>query len=177
MNQIRLRCAAMLAGGMLALAPAMAQTPAPALPSPTGGQAQQQTGRVGIGSLRCDVAAGTAFVFGSTRQVTCVFSPVRGATERYTGEIRRFGVDIGFVGSAVMLWGVLASTGDTRPGALAGTYAGVSAAATAGVGVGANVLVGGSDRGIALQPVSIEGNTGLNIALGVGELVLVAAPG
>jgi hypothetical protein len=173
MTPTRLRLAAILAGA-LAAAPALAQ--APATPSPTGGQARQQEGRVAIGSLRCDVAAGTSFVFGSTRQVTCLFSPARGNAERYTGEIRRFGVDIGFTGSAVMLWGVLASSGDTRPGALAGTYAGVSAGATAGVGVGANVLVGGSDRGITLQPVSVEGNTGLNIALGVGELVLTAAP-
>ncbi len=175
MTSTRLRLAAILAG-VLAAAPAMAQTPAPGTPSPTGGQAAQQTGRVSIGSLRCDVAAGTSFIFGSTRQVTCLFSPARGTAERYTGEIRRFGVDIGFTGAAVMLWGVLGSAGDTRPGALAGTYAGVSAGATAGVGVGANVLVGGSSRGIALQPVSVEGNTGLNIALGVGELVLTAAP-
>ncbi len=94
----------------------------------------------------------------------------------YTGEISRYGVDIGFTGAAVMLWGVLASTGDVTPGALAGTFGGVSAGATVGVGVGANVLVGGSNRGITLQPVSVEGNTGLNIALGVGELTLVAAP-
>lgn len=171
----RLRLAAILAGA-LAVAPAMAQTPAPAPAAPSGMPAGTQDGRVGIGSLRCDVAAGTSFVFGSTRQVTCLFSPVRGNAERYTGEIRRFGVDIGFTGAAVMLWGVLATSGDTRPGALAGTYAGVSAGATAGVGVGANVLVGGSNRGITLQPVSVEGNTGLNIALGVGELVLTAAP-
>lgn len=144
--------------------------------APTGGEARQQEGRVSVGTLRCDVAAGTAFIFGSTREVQCVFSPTRGGQpERYTGEIRRFGVDIGFTGAAVMLWGVLASAGDTRPGALAGTYAGVSAAATAGVGVGANLLVGGSDRGITLQPLSVEGNTGLNIALGVGELTLTAA--
>jgi hypothetical protein len=175
MTPTRLRLAAILAGA-IAAAPAMAQAPAPGTPSPTGGQARQQEGRVSIGSLRCDVAAGTSFVFGSTRQVTCLFSPARGNPERYTGEIRRFGVDIGFTGAAVMLWGVLGSAGDTRPGALAGTYAGVSAGATAGVGVGANVLVGGSNRGIALQPVSVEGNTGLNIALGVGELVLTAAP-
>ncbi len=175
MTSTRLRLAAILAGA-IAAAPAMAQAPAPGTPSPTGGQAAQQTGRVSIGSLRCDVAAGTSFIFGSTRQVTCLFSPARGTAERYTGEIRRFGVDIGFTGAAVMLWGVLASSGDVRPGALAGTYAGVSAGATAGVGVGANVLLGGSERGIALQPVSVEGNTGLNIALGVGELVLTAAP-
>ena len=38
------------------------------------------------------------------------------------------------------------------------------ASATVGVGLGANVLVGGSGNSIALQPVSIEGTTGLNVA-------------
>jgi hypothetical protein len=173
MTMTRLRCAVLLAGTMLAASPAFAQAPAPT--TPNADVPRQQTGHVSVGTLRCDVAAGTAFIFGSTREVQCVFSPTRGGqAERYTGEIRRFGVDIGFTGAAVMLWGVLASSGDTRPGALAGTYAGVSAGATAGVGVGANVLVGGSNRGVTLQPLSVEGNTGLNIALGVGELTLTA---
>ena len=140
--------------------------------TPTPVRSQNQPGNVSVGTLRCDVAAGTSFVFGSTREVTCVFTPTRGSTERYTGEIKRFGVDIGFTSSAVMLWGVLASNQSIDPGALAGTYAGVSAAATAGVGGAANLLVGGSNRGIALQPLSIEGNRGLNIALGVSRLTL-----
>jgi hypothetical protein len=134
--------------------------------------AQQQGGTVRLGTLKCDVAGGTAFIFGSSRQVACDFTNVNGRHERYEGEIRRFGVDFGFTRSAVMLWGVLAPTTDVRPGVLEGRFVGVSGAATAGVGVGANVLVGGSDRSIQLQPVSIEGNTGLNIALGVGELEL-----
>lgn len=160
MRHTRAALAAMVGLGLLAAVPA---------------SAQGQTGHVRAGTLRCDVEAGTSFIFGSTREVNCVFTPTRGGEgERYSGEIRRYGVDIGFTRSAVMLWGVLASTGDVQPGALAGTFAGVSAGATAGVGLGANVLVGGSNRGIALQPISIEGNTGLNIALGVGELTLTA---
>lgn len=166
MRHIGTRLGALLGLGLLAATPALAQS-------------QQQppnlTGHVRVGTLRCDVAAGTSFIFGSTRDVQCVFTPSRGAGERYTGEISRYGVDIGFTGAAVMLWGVLASSGDVQPGALAGTYGGVSAAATAGVGGAANILVGGSNRGITLQPVSVEGNTGLNIALGVGELKLTAA--
>ncbi|MBR0684183.1 DUF992 domain-containing protein [Roseomonas eburnea] len=166
MRHIRSGIAAVLGLGLFAAAPAFAQggTPQP-----------QQTGHVQAGTLRCDVAAGTSFIFGSTRDVTCVFTPARGAAERYRGEIRRYGVDVGFTSSAVMLWGVLASTGDVAPGALAGTYGGVSAGVTAGIGAGANVLVGGSNRGITLQPLSVEGNRGLNIALGVGELTLTAA--
>jgi hypothetical protein len=151
----------------LALPPtAEAQAPAPA---------QQQGGTVRLGTLRCDVAANRAFVFGSTRQVTCGFTYANGRHERYTGEIKRYGVDLGFTRASVMLWGVLSPTSDMRPGILNGTFAGVSAGATAGVGVGANVLLGGSNRAIQLQPLSIEGNTGLNIALGVAELTLRAA--
>lgn len=154
--------AAFVAVGSLAGMPAVAQQ-------------QNQPGTITVGTMRCDVAAGTSFIFGSTRDVSCIFNPTRGETVRYTGEIRRFGVDIGFTSSAVMLWGVLATQEGVAPGALAGTYAGVSAAATAGVGAGANVLVGGGDRGITLQPLSIEGNRGLNLALGVGELTLTLA--
>jgi hypothetical protein len=72
-----------------------------------------------------------------------------------------------------MLWAVLAPTTDLQPGVLAGTF---SSGAAVGVGVGANVLVGDSNRSIELQPLSIEGSTGLNIALGVAELRLQAAP-
>ena len=154
--------------------PSAAQTPAPT-PAPAPAAAQPG-GTVRVGTLRCDVAGNTAFVFGSTRNVTCDFSYVNGRHERYTGEISRYGIDLGFTRSAVILWGVLSPTSDMQPGILVGTFTGVSAGVTAGVGVGANVLVGGSNRAIQLQPISIEGNTGLNIALGVAELHLRAAP-
>ena len=127
------------------------------------------------GALRCDVAGGGGFAFGSTRNVGCEYVNVNGRRERYTGEISRYGVDLGFTQAAVMLWAVLAPTTDLQPGVLAGAFAGVSGGATVGIGVGANVLVGGSNRSIALQPLSIEGSTGLNIALGVAELRLRAA--
>ena len=141
-------------------------------------QAQTEQGRGGTvraGALRCDVAGSSGFAFGSTRDVSCEYVNVNGRRERYTGEISRYGVDLGFTQAAVMLWAVLAPTTDLQPGVLAGTFAGVSGGAAVGVGVGANVLVGGSDRSIALQPLSIEGSAGLNIALGVAELRLRAA--
>ena len=128
-----------------------------------------------VGTLRCDVAGGTSFIFGSTRAIACDFVNVNGKRERYTGEISRYGVDLGFTQAAVMLWAVVAPTTDLQPGVLAGTFAGVSGGATVGVGVGANVLLGGSNRSIELQPLSIEGNTGLNVALGVAELRLQGA--
>ena len=155
---------ALIGLGLLAASPASTQQTQP-----------QITGNVSVGTLRCDVAGGVGFVFGSTREVNCVYSPPQGNSERYRGEIRRYGVDLGFTTASVMLWGVLASTGSLQPGALAGTFVGVSAGATVGIGGAANLLVGGGDRSVSLQPLSIEGSTGLNIAAGVGELRLVPA--
>jgi hypothetical protein len=128
--------------------------------------------RVQAGTLNCSVAPGTAFIFGSTREINCFYTSTEGRTERYIGEIQRFGVDLGFTNAATVLWAVVSGTRDIAPGALAGDYGGVSAAVTPGIGGAANVLVGGSNRSIALQPVSVEGNTGLNIAAGIGALRL-----
>ena len=135
--------------------PPLVQVAAAALPllgQPLQAQAQapsQQGGTVRVGTLRCDVAGSTAFIFGSTRAIACDFVNVNGKRERYTGEISRYGVDLGFTQAAVMLWAVLAPTTDLQPGVLAGTFVGASGAATVGIGAGANVLVGGSDRSIA----------------------------
>jgi len=128
--------------------------------------------RVQAGTLSCSVAPGTAFIFGSTREINCFYTSSDGRTERYIGEIQRWGVDVGFTNAATVIWAVVAGSRDIAPGSLAGDYGGVSAAVTPGVGAGANVLVGGSNRSIALQPVSVEGNTGLNIAAGVGAIRL-----
>src|SRR5262245_14094763 len=128
--------------------------------------------RVQAGTLSCSVAPGTSFIFGSTRELNCFYSGADGRTERYIGEIQRFGVDLGFTNAATVIWAVVAGSRDLAPGSLACDDGGVSAAATPGVGGAANVLVGGSNRSIALQPVSVEGNTGLNIAAGVGAIRL-----
>jgi len=128
--------------------------------------------RVAAGTLSCAVAPGVSFIFGSTRQVNCIYYGTNGVAERYVGEIDRWGVDIGYTNAATMMWAVLAGTQAVAPGTLSGTYVGVSAAVTPGVGGAANVLVGGSNKTISLQPVSVEGNTGLNLAAGVGALIL-----
>jgi hypothetical protein len=96
--------------------------------------------------------------------------------EHYTGSISKFGVDIGYTDGGVLIWGVFAPSSDVRKGALEGDYAGATASATVGVGVGANVLLGGLDKSIALQPLSVEGNKGLNVAAGIGSISLKAAP-
>ncbi len=128
------------------------------------------------GYLKCDVEGAVSFIFGSSRDITCLYSPEGGKrVDRYTGEIQKYGVDIGFYGNGVMIWAVIAPTSDVGPGALAGDYGGVSADAAAGIGVGANALLGGGSKSIALQPVSIEGITGLNVAAGVGVLNLRAS--
>ena len=135
-------------------------------------------GEAGVkaGFLTCNVSSGWGFIFGSSRDVNCTFSPSTtgdpAKQERYKGKIMKFGADIGYVHAAVMVWGVFAPAADVKPGALAGQYAGATASATAGVGVGANVLVGGFNNTITLQPVSVEGNTGLNVAAGIGALSL-----
>ena len=84
-------------------------------------------------------------------------------------------VDIGYVQSAVIVWAVFAPTADVAPGALAGDYGGVTAGASIAVGLGANVLIGGSTKQIALQPLSVEGNQGLNVAAGIASISLKAA--
>jgi uncharacterized protein DUF992 len=127
---------------------------------------------VKVGILRCDVASGFGFILGSSKDVTCIYAPTKGPAEYYKGTITKFGADIGYSQAAVIVWAIFAPTSDVKPGALAGTYAGATASVTAGVGAGAHVLVGGLDNSISLQPVSIEGNTGLNVAAGIAALKL-----
>jgi hypothetical protein len=130
---------------------------------------------VRVGDLTCNVASGWGFVFGSSKDLHCTF---RGndRREHYTGSISKFGVDIGYTEGGVLVWGVFAPASDMREGALQGDYAGASAQATVGLGVGANVLIGGLDKSIALQPISVEGSKGLNVAAGIGAISLKATP-
>src|SRR4051812_2264300 len=131
---------------------------------------------VRAGTLTCNVASGWGFVLGSSRKLHCSFTPNEHKVEHYTGVINKFGVDIGYTGGGVLVWGVLAPSAQMNSGALAGTYAGAVANATVGVGVGANALIGGGDHSVALQPLSIEGNKGLNVAGGIGSITLKPAP-
>ena len=130
---------------------------------------------VEAGVLKCDVASGWGFVFGSSKDLKCVFTPAgTEETERYSGEIDKYGVDIGYTEGAVILWLVFAPSKDVPAGGLEGTYVGATAAAAAAAGLGANVLLGGGNS-IALQPVSISGQRGLNVAAGIGAVKLKAA--
>ena len=135
--------------------------------SPAAAQA-----RIAAGVLECRLAAGTSFIIGSVRDFDCVFRPVDGRPHSYRAIARRLGIDLGFSTEAGMIWTVLAPTNVIGAGALQGVYVGVSAGAAVGVGGGANVLVGGLNNSFALQPLSLEGQTGLNIAAGVASLEL-----
>ncbi len=130
--------------------------------------------RVQVGTLTCNMAPNVAFVIGSVREMTCAFRPAVSGAKRgtYQGTVRRFGLDIGVNGRGTLVWGVFAPSARVPAGALRGTYVGATGAASIGVGLGANVLVGGSQNTFALQPLSLEGQTGLNLALGVSDLTL-----
>ena len=135
------------------------------------GPAQAQE-RVQAGRLGCDISGGIGLIIGSQRALNCSFTPsLPGPAEFYVGTLTKFGVDIGATGGGVMVWLVYAPT--SRPaGALAGSYGGATAEATVVAGVGANVLIGGSNRTVTLQPVSFQGQSGLNVAAGVAGIDL-----
>ena len=148
---------------------AVAVVAAVALPAPSMAQGRERTK---VGSLTCDISAGIGLIITSKKELTCMFTPSQpGPREVYTGSITKFGLDLGATAGGEMIWAVYAPT-NRRLGALAGHYGGASAEATVGAGVEANVLVGGSNRTVSLQPVSVQGQAGLNVAAGVAEIDL-----
>jgi hypothetical protein len=137
------------------------------------GAGSAQAEGVKAGLLECKVSSGFGFVLGSSRDVDCTYSPAKGGNkQRYGGSIKKFGVDIGYVSEATIMWAVVAPNWDVPQGALAGDYVGGTASATAGYGAGANALIGGGGKSFALQPVSVEGQKGVAISAGIGDLTL-----
>ncbi|WP_265518584.1 DUF992 domain-containing protein [Nitratireductor luteus] len=131
--------------------------------------------RVEIGTLDCIIEGGVNIAVVSSKEFSCTFDPASASSppETYVGAVNKFGLDIGATGEKVMRWLVVAPTSDAyAPGALAGDYVGASAEVTAGVGAGANLLVSSSNQNLMLQPVSLQAQTGLNLALGVSEFQL-----
>jgi hypothetical protein len=130
--------------------------------------------RAKVGTLDCDISGGIGLIITSKKAVRCTYTPAspRAHSEVYNGSIQKFGLDIGATTGGRMIWAVYSATEGYRHGALAGGYGGASAEATLVAGLGANVLIGGSDRSFALQPLSVQGQTGLNLAIGVTGLVL-----
>jgi Protein of unknown function (DUF992) len=138
--------------------------------------AAQQGYQTKVGALTCRTSASLGLIVGSHQRLSCRFSPDGGGpSENYFGHIKRLGLDLGVRAGGVMAWAVFAPTNGISHGALAGNYVGASGGISAGVGASANVLVGGSHRSFALQPLSLEGQAGINLALGVAGLKLASA--
>jgi hypothetical protein len=129
--------------------------------------------QVRAGLLTCDVSAGIGLIITSLKQLSCSFVPDNPAIARedYDGTITKYGLDLGVVGGGIMVWAVFTGT-VAGPGFLAGDYVGASGEASLGAGLGANVLVGGSNRTVTLQPISVSGQIGVNVAIGVASLQL-----
>jgi hypothetical protein len=134
--------------------------------------APADAGRLQLGVLSCAVDGGTAYIIGSNKGISCTFRPNQGGpSEAYTGMISKLGVDVGQTGQGQIVWAVLAAT--SRHGDLAGRYYGVNAEASVAAGGGANLLVGGFENAFSLQPLNVQGQTGLNLAVAVTALQLI----
>lgn len=126
---------------------------------------------VKIGTLTCKGGEGIGLVLGSKKSYNCRFNGINGQSEPYHASVTKIGLDIGITKETTMVWTVLAPSAH-RPHVLAGNYVGAAADASVGIGAGAKVLVGGSKKSITLQPLSVQGQTGLNLAVGVAEMKL-----
>jgi len=140
---------------------------------PAAAQAPQGTA---AGMLNCKLAPSIGLIIGSTQRMSCRFTP-NGPypPEVYVGVINSIGLDLGITAGGAMAWGVVAPNAGPMRGKLVGKYVGASGSVGLGVGVGANALFGGSNRSIALQPLSVEGSVGVNLSLGVSGLTLALA--
>jgi Protein of unknown function (DUF992) len=159
LNSLATTCVALALG--LAVAPAAAQ----------------DASRTRVGTLTCNISPGVGMVVGGQRQLNCIYASARGrAREAYQGTVSTLGLDVGATTGGQMAWAVFAPATLPR-GALAGTHTGATAGGTVGAGASANVLVGGPDRRIIMQPAAMQGQTGVNVAAGVSTLELrPAAP-
>lgn len=144
----------------------MLSTPAPANAADTPPAAG-----VNAGSLDCDVEGGVGLIVASSRDMKCVFTDLAGNKQNYTGSFSTLGADIGYHAPSKLIWAVFAP-GNVAPGGLAGAYGGGTASFALGVGVGANALVGGFAKSFGLQPVSFDGNVGLDVNAGGLAVVL-----
>jgi len=129
------------------------------------------------GMLRCKMNPSIGFIIFGHQSMECRFIPsLPGLAQIYDGALNTVGIDVGVVGAGGLAWAVLAPTSGISAGALAGEYVGASGDVALGAGVGANVLIGGSQRSVALQPVSIEGSVALDVTLGLSALHLRYVP-
>ena len=142
------------------------------LGAPSAGVYAQQPALVQVGVLECRGGASIGFVVGSVTNLGCVLRIDGRPEDRYIATIRKIGVDLGITQETALAWGVFAPVKLLGPGDLTGNYAGAQGSATLGVGAGGNVLVGGSNNSIALQPLSLQGQVGVSVAAGLESLEL-----
>ena len=143
----------------------------------TGSASAQTPSWTQTGMLSCKLNPSIGFIIGGHQSMECRFVPsMPGPPQFYEGALNTVGIDIGIIGGGALAWGVLAPTAGVPAGALAGTYVGASGDVALGLGVGANVMVGGSNRSFALQPLSVEGSVALNVTLGLSALQLRWVP-
>ena len=153
--------------------PALAGAAAAALLSSfVPASAQQPIQRVQVCVLECRGAASVGFIVGSVTNLGCVFRSDNMPEDRYIATIRKVGLDLGITQESALAWGVFAPVARFGPGGLSGNYAGAQGSASVGVGVGGNALFGGSANSIALQPLSVQGQVGVNVAAGLASLEL-----
>jgi hypothetical protein len=138
----------------------------------TGAFAQQPMQPVQVGILECRGGASIGFVIGSVTNLGCVLRAEGMPEDRYVATVRKVGLDLGITQESALAWGVFAPVARLGPGDLSGNYVGAQGSASVGVGLGGNVLVGGSANSIALQPLSVQGQIGLNVAAGLESLEL-----
>src|SRR5438477_6822285 len=138
----------------------------------TGAFAQQPMQPVQVGILECRGGASIGFVIGSVTNLGCVLRTEGMPEDRYVATIRKVGLDLGITQESALAWAVYAPVARLGPGDLSGNYAGAQGSASIGVGLGGNVLVGGSANSIALQPLSLQGQVGLSVAAGLESLEL-----
>ena len=140
------------------------------LASPISGAYAQQ--RVQVGILECRGGASIGFIVGSVTNLGCVLRADGMPEDRYVATVRKVGLDLGITQESALAWGVFAPVVRLGPGDLAGNYVGAQGSATLGVGVGGNLLIGGSANSIALQPLSVQGQVGISVAAGLESLEL-----
>jgi hypothetical protein len=140
--------------------------------SVAGAQAQAPLNRVQVGVLECRGGASIGFIVGSVTHLGCVLRVAGLPEDRYIATIQKVGIDIGITQETSLAWGVWAPVARLGIGDLAGNYVGAQGSAAVGVGVGGNVLIGGSNNSIALQPLSLQGSVGLDVAAGLESLEL-----
>jgi hypothetical protein len=156
-----------LAAGLFGVGIALSFAAAPSSP------ATAQGAKLVAGTLTCKGEPSVGLVVGSQQKLDCSFSPAgKGRVREFKGTITKVGLDIGFKSESVIVWTVLGSSEKVPSKILIGNYGGVSGEATVALGVGANALVGGSDKSVVLQPLSVQGQKGLNLAVGVTGLTL-----